>query len=186
MSCRGCIYSFYVDGHLLGCGYLLTTGKRRLCPPGEGCTVKKAKGRKRMAKKLSFDPEMAQRLLDDGLTIAEAAESLGVNYNTLRSWASRRNRQAKPEADPSQEQADAAPVQEESQSKPPWRTVGFPAIDHITKDPFQLTEDEARVLYKLVARSYVGPPIEDLDDLRELAKVASFFARMDLIFREEG
>lgn len=40
--CRGCIYSteteIGADGRLTACYYIVFTGKRRPCPPGDRCT----------------------------------------------------------------------------------------------------------------------------------------------------
>lgn len=39
--CNGCVYKGIVQGHVPCCNYILMEDKRRPCPPGEGCTVKK-------------------------------------------------------------------------------------------------------------------------------------------------
>ena len=41
--CRGCFYYGGNSDAVKCCSYFLTTGIRRPCPPGEGCTVKKTK-----------------------------------------------------------------------------------------------------------------------------------------------
>lgn len=41
--CRGCFYYGGNSDAVKSCSYFLTTGIRRPCPPGEGCTVKKTK-----------------------------------------------------------------------------------------------------------------------------------------------
>ena len=41
--CAGCIYRGGQSGYLKCCNYYLITDKRRPCPAGEGCTVRKLK-----------------------------------------------------------------------------------------------------------------------------------------------
>ncbi len=46
-KCGGCRYSVPVyigdgDELMTACVYILRTGKRRPCPPGEGCTVRES------------------------------------------------------------------------------------------------------------------------------------------------
>lgn len=48
--CRNCVYFETYSDVILGCCYLLRTNKRRPCDPGEGCTVKIARKRKRVKK----------------------------------------------------------------------------------------------------------------------------------------
>ena len=48
--CKGCIYSCLLWADWYSCDYIFKTGKRRPCPPGEGCTVKKMR-KKRRAKR---------------------------------------------------------------------------------------------------------------------------------------
>lgn len=44
--CKGCYYRIYIPGaDCYGCEYLVVTEKRRPCPSGEGCTVRKIKDR---------------------------------------------------------------------------------------------------------------------------------------------
>lgn len=45
-SCADCIYSFFVSERFL-CEYYLATDKRRPCPAGEGCTVRKKRKKPR-------------------------------------------------------------------------------------------------------------------------------------------
>ena len=44
--CKGCAYWCGGPTTIKTCDYMLITGKRRPCPPGEGCTVKKREKRK--------------------------------------------------------------------------------------------------------------------------------------------
>lgn len=44
--CKGCYYRIYIPGaDCYGCEYLVITEKRRPCPSGEGCTVRRLKDR---------------------------------------------------------------------------------------------------------------------------------------------
>ena len=45
-ACAGCVYMTFIAGYLGCCDYIFMEGKRRPCPPGKGCTVKKKKGKK--------------------------------------------------------------------------------------------------------------------------------------------
>lgn len=44
--CKGCAYWCGGPTTTKTCDYILIEGKRRPCPPGEGCTVKKREKRK--------------------------------------------------------------------------------------------------------------------------------------------
>ena len=46
--CVGCVFLGYADGAINLCEYFLTTGKRRPCPAGTGCTVKQKGERKKI------------------------------------------------------------------------------------------------------------------------------------------
>ena len=42
--CDGCEWFYAVYAVNRCCNYLLDTGRRRPCPPGKGCTVKRGRG----------------------------------------------------------------------------------------------------------------------------------------------
>lgn len=152
-----------------------------------------------MAKKPSFDTAVAARMLDDGLTTAEVAEALNVPVSTIRNFRTRHYSKQKPETDQPQE-LGAAPVDppisgelppDDDQSAlpsalPEGPTPPPPEWLPPKLDPLQLNEEEARALYKLVGGFYLSHPIDNMDTLREFAKVANFLTRMDRIFGEEG
>ena len=47
--CKGCVYNAEISSFIYGyCNYIFNERKRRPCPAGKGCTVKK-KGRTRRA-----------------------------------------------------------------------------------------------------------------------------------------
>lgn len=47
--CRGCIYVTFV-GTMPVCDYMLRTGRRRPCPPGDQCTEKTTEKKRRRGK----------------------------------------------------------------------------------------------------------------------------------------
>ena len=48
--CGGCIYYYGPSEGTICCNYLLDTGKRRPCPPGKDCTVRKSRRNKKKSK----------------------------------------------------------------------------------------------------------------------------------------
>ena len=76
MACKGCAYAVSLTGEWY-CDYLLLTGRRRPCPPGKSCTVRKEadltkKGSTYM-KQRKWDTEKALALYSQKLTDAEIA-----------------------------------------------------------------------------------------------------------------
>lgn len=51
-NCQNCIYFQGTSDCVCTCDYILITGRKRPCDPGEGCTVKVKRRRKR---KMSTD-----------------------------------------------------------------------------------------------------------------------------------
>ena len=49
--CDGCLYRETLNGYGQMCAYILRTGHRRPCPPGEGCTVKVVAVKRRRRRK---------------------------------------------------------------------------------------------------------------------------------------
>lgn len=45
--CKGCVHLHYITDTMPYCSYIFDTGKKRPCPPGEGCTVKLTLKKKR-------------------------------------------------------------------------------------------------------------------------------------------
>lgn len=92
-SCKGCYYGTHT-GELWVCDYILMTGHRRPCPPGEGCTVRieAAQDRKRAWKerntmsKRTWDTGRARKLYDDGWSDARIAAELGTKPNAVAFW----------------------------------------------------------------------------------------------------
>lgn len=55
-NCDDCFYYRAMsNGKARYCAYLIDTGQRRPCPPGDGCTVKVPREVKRRAKKEESD-----------------------------------------------------------------------------------------------------------------------------------
>jgi hypothetical protein len=46
-SCEGCIHLSHFYDDLTCCNYFITTGERRPCPPGKGCTVRETKRKRK-------------------------------------------------------------------------------------------------------------------------------------------
>lgn len=75
--CYGCDYSCMGTGSVIFCEYIFITGKRRPCPGGKGCTVKKKKSRAN-ARDLTINGKT--------LPVTEWAEITGISKNTIYSW----------------------------------------------------------------------------------------------------
>lgn len=48
--CVGCYFYRCICTGWVGCHYILLTGKKRPCPPGKDCTVKKERRRRKKVK----------------------------------------------------------------------------------------------------------------------------------------
>lgn len=103
--CRGCRFLGGLD-----CDYLLITGKKRPCAPGEGCTVKesghpkkrrivlppkhdspkltthKGPGRKPTVFEALERSREAKDLYEAGASDGEIAERMGCHKNTVAKW----------------------------------------------------------------------------------------------------
>jgi hypothetical protein len=49
-NCRDCIYGCLLYGGTISCDYIFKVGRKRPCPPGDDCTVKIKRKRKRRTK----------------------------------------------------------------------------------------------------------------------------------------
>ncbi len=93
MSCEGCAYAVLLSGEWY-CDYLLTTGHRRPCPPGEGCTVRveEKKDPKQTWKECppvkgrTWDTEKARALYEQGYTDARIAAEVGATGTAVGFW----------------------------------------------------------------------------------------------------
>ena len=89
MSCKGCAYAVYLSGAWC-CDYLQIVGHRRPCPPGEGCTVRKAanvtKKGSAFMKRREWDTEKAKTLYDQKLTDTEIAGEVGATASAVAYW----------------------------------------------------------------------------------------------------
>lgn len=98
-SCKGCAYAWRPDQKraLWYCTYILYTGMRRPCPPGEGCTERREAGERpggrgpditiRRTKKMGkIDNERAMKLYRDGASDSELATILGVSVSAVGQW----------------------------------------------------------------------------------------------------
>ena len=91
-ACKGCVYRT-ADRC---CDYIGIVGKRRPCPPGPGCTVKKTGERRRV------DYEKVKTLYKEGKTDKEIAELAGCSLSTVSNW--RRLQGRKPNQQKSKEE----------------------------------------------------------------------------------
>lgn len=89
MSCEGCFYAVLLSGAWC-CDYLLMTGRRRPCPPGEGCTVREkadlTKKGSAFMKRREWDTEKAKALYDQKLSDAEIAGRVGTTASAVACW----------------------------------------------------------------------------------------------------
>lgn len=83
-SCNGCIYAGRAGKQPI-CEYILKTQRRRPCPPGAGCTVKRMEERS-VPVKSDWDRERARQLLEEGKTDLEAADAVDCTLTAFRSW----------------------------------------------------------------------------------------------------
>ena len=96
LICRGCGYAELAGGWYVCC-YFLDTGKRRPCPGGKGCTVRKTEASSRR-KRVMTEQAMAQMrikkardeermaLYRQGLSDRAIAQKLGLTSSTIRIW----------------------------------------------------------------------------------------------------
>lgn len=138
MSCKGCAYAVYLSGAWC-CDYLQIVGHRRPCPPGEGCTVRKAanltKKGSAFMKRREWDTEKAKALYDQKLSDAEIAGRVGATASAVANWRRSLGLPANPERhSPPQEgpEPKAAPPPPVSL---PSRPLALPAM----KGPVELS-----------------------------------------------
>ena len=85
-DCRGCMYLSLSVG---SCDYILIEDKRRPCPGGKGCTVRKDGVRpqhEEARKKPKWDTEMGKQLWKAGKTDEEIANAMGVTRDAVSSY----------------------------------------------------------------------------------------------------
>ena len=80
--CRGCIYAGWTSSGDACCDYILIVGRRRPCPPGKECTVKRAA-------KQAINWEAAREAYDGGALDREIAKAAGCSIATVRLWRER-------------------------------------------------------------------------------------------------
>ena len=90
-----------------GCEYILHTGTRRPCPPGDECTVYQRKPNTRSkATKVIVAPyrwtasrlAFARNLISEGMTHREAAEYMGTTRDALQKALERDRKKEAPDA----------------------------------------------------------------------------------------
>ncbi len=89
VSCKGCAYAVLLSG-VWCCDYLQIAGHRRPCPPGEGCTVRKAanltKKGSAFMKRREWDTDKAKALYDQKLSDAGIAGKVGTTASAVANW----------------------------------------------------------------------------------------------------
>ena len=100
LICRGCGYAELAGGWYVCC-YFLDTGKRRPCPGGKGCTVRKTEASSRR-KRVMTEQALAQMrikkardeermaLYRQGLSDMAIARRLGMSQTGIRKWRTAR------------------------------------------------------------------------------------------------
>lgn len=119
--CAGCIY---YGTSTLTCDYILLEDRRRPCPPGKGCTVKRTKRRRRV-RKPKWDTELGRLLWLDGRKDGEIADEFGIPISTVTAYRKRHWEQGTQKPEKREE-----PIKEEEtveeitvQSAPPVEAV---------------------------------------------------------------
>ena len=87
-ACEGCAYA-RMAGHWPICAYILAEGRRRPCPAGADCTVKRTEGVVAMSKQADWDKERARILMAEGKKDLEIADAVGCSLSAFRSWKQR-------------------------------------------------------------------------------------------------
>lgn len=80
--CKGCDF---LSLSTLTCDYILMTEKRRPCPPGKGCTVKRVSSSKG---KMDRDERLMQ-LYREGKNDVELVKLTGYAISSIRNWRKR-------------------------------------------------------------------------------------------------
>ncbi len=153
MSCKGCAYTVLLSG-VWCCDYLQIIGHRRPCPPGEGCTVRKAanltKKGSAFMKRRGWDTEKAKTLYDQKLSDAEIAGEVGATASAVAYWRrglglpANLERHPPPQEDP---EPKAAPL-----PSPPSRPLAHPA----RKGPVELSVEMGGRAFTLRAPDLEG------------------------------
>lgn len=164
MSCKGCVYAVLLSGAWC-CDYLSVTGRRRPCPPGEGCTVWKAgdltKKGSAFMKRRGRDTEKAKALYDLKLSDAEIAGKVGTTASAVAFWRRGQGLPAnlgrRPSSRPENPEPKSAPPPPVS---PPSRPLALP----ITKGPVEMSVEMAGHAFALRA-----PDLEGAERIYEYA-----------------
>lgn len=161
MSCKGCAYAAFVGG-MWCCDYLLLTGRRRPCPPGKDCTVrKKADLTKKwstfMAKR-KWDTEKAVALYAQGWPDARIADEVGVPASAVAFWRRGQNLPPNKEAT---SPPKAAPEPEQAEpKKPPALTCPLALSVELNGCAFSLRASDAESAARIY--EYAGRLLGDL------------------------
>ena len=106
--CRSCRYFWHINESrgYMGCEYILHTGTRRPCPPGDACTVYRKKPAVKQPKPMPpiapyrWTPSRiarAEAYLAEGMTYRQAADKMGTTKAGLRAAVQRARRKEESE-----------------------------------------------------------------------------------------
>lgn len=155
MSCKGCAYAVYLSGAWC-CDYLQIAGHRRPCPPGEGCTVRKAanltKKGSAFMKRRGWDTEKAKTLYDQKLSDAEIAGEVGTTASAVAYWRRGLGLSANQELRPPPLEALGPKSAPPPPVSPPSRTLALPA----RKGPVELSVEMGGRAFTLRAPDLEG------------------------------
>lgn len=161
MSCEGCAYAIKLGGEWY-CDYLSMTGRRRPCPPGEGCTVRKegdlTKKGSAFMKRREWSTEKARALYDQGLSDAEIAEKVGTTPSAVAFWRRGQSLPANLGRKPPPGKEPGAPVP--PTASPPSRPLAVPSA----KGPVELSVEMHGRAFALRA-----PDMEGAEQIYEFA-----------------
>lgn len=138
MSCEGCVYAVLLSGAWC-CDYLLMTGHRRPCPPGEDCTVRKegdyTKKGSAFMKRREWDTDKAKALYDQKLSDAEIAGRVGTTASAVAYWRRGLGLPANPGQHPPPQEEPEPKVIPPPPAAPPSRPLALPSV----KGPVELS-----------------------------------------------
>ena len=163
MSCKGCAYAVYLSGAWC-CDYLQIVGHRRPCPPGEGCTVRKAanltKKGSAFMKRREWDTEKAKALYDQKLSDVEIAGRVGATVSAVAYWRRGLGLPANQELRPPPLEALGSKPAPPPPVSPPSRPLALPAM----KGPVELSVEMDGHAFALRA-----PDLEGAEQIYEYA-----------------
>lgn len=87
---KHCVGCWFLGRSLGNCDYLEVMGKRRPCPGGKGCTVKRNDPPPGYEDMVRWNVEYAKRLYERGASDSEIAKAVGASIAELKSYRKRK------------------------------------------------------------------------------------------------